>query len=177
MTENEIDIYSLKTICKLSKASCDNFSEAAAVCLTYNKHKQGVSFSINGDLEGIFRLSWNEVTEQIFASRDDSDYTAENGAYCLAMLIIQHKTEYNVVKQARKKTGFDYYLAKKEAELPFQSNDARLEVSGILKGTNGQINQRLKKKIEQTKQSDNQKTPAFAIVVEFSNPTSKVAKR
>jgi len=117
MKRDEIDIYSLKTICKLTKASCDNFSEAAAVCLEYNKHTQGVSFSINGDLEGTFRLSWGEVTEQMFASRDDYDYTAENGAYCLAMLIIQHKTEYNVVKQARKRTGFDYYLAKKEAEL------------------------------------------------------------
>ncbi len=177
MIENEIDIYSLKTICKLTKATCENFSEAAAVCLEYNKHKQGVSFSINGDLEGIFQLSWCEVTEQMFASKDDYIYTAEHGAYCLAMLIIQHKTEYNVVRQARRRTGFDYYLAKKEAELPFQSNDARLEVSGILKGTNGQINQRLNEKIEQTKQSDSHKTPAFAIVVEFNNPTSKVAKR
>ena len=61
-------------------------------------------------------------------------------------------------------------------DFPFQET-ARLEVSGILKGTKSQINQRLKEKLEQTEKSDNLKLPAFVIIAEFSAPLVKIKKR
>lgn len=43
--------------------------------------------------------------------------------------------------------SFDYWLGQKEDDIPFEDK-ARLEVSGILKGTTAQINRRLKEKME-----------------------------
>ncbi len=183
MIEKDINIYSLKNISLLSKITCDNFSECAAVCLDDQNHKQGVSFSINGALKGNFRLYWYKVTKQMKNSRNDFIYTTENGAYCLAMLIIQHLTKYKVIKQAKRKTGFDYYLAQKSTlfsntNIVFNNEVARLEVSGILKAKNNSvINIRLKTKIEQTRQSDHMNIPAYAIVIEFSSPLAKIAKK
>ena len=51
------------------------------------------------------------------------------------------------------------------------------KVSGILKGTKGQINKRLKDKIEQTQKSDKLGLPAYIVIVEFSRPLVKIVKR
>ena len=81
-----------------------------------------------------------------------------------------------MIRRSPKKTGFDYWLGNKKDDYPFQDK-ARLEVSGILKGNNSIINQRLKEKKKQTMISDSLKLPAYIIVVEFSNPLCKTAKR
>jgi hypothetical protein len=51
---------------------------------------------------------------------------------------------------------------------------ARLEVSGIRKGSRSQINARVKQKTYQTLASDAQGLPAYIIVVEFSRPISVI---
>lgn len=53
----------------------------------------------------------------------------------------------------------------------------RLEISGILKGTEGQINQRIKQKAERIRASDDLNIGAIILVVEFSNPKAKVCQR
>jgi hypothetical protein len=108
-------------------------------------------------------------------SRSDMAYTVESGAYCLAMLVIQRLTDLKVIKQSQKGTDFDYWLGKND-ELGMQKM-ARLEVSGILKGTKAQLNQRWREKIEQTRKSDNLEIPAYIVVVEFSQPVVKIKKR
>jgi hypothetical protein len=60
--------------------------------------------------------------------------------------------------------------------LPFQRM-ARLEVSGIRKGSRSQINARVKQKTEQTRASDAEGLPAYIIVVEFSRPISTVSAK
>jgi hypothetical protein len=60
--------------------------------------------------------------------------------------------------------------------LPFQRM-ARLEVSGIRKGSQGQINARIKQKTEQSRASDAGGLPAYIIVVEFSRPISIVSAK
>ena len=54
---------------------------------------------------------------------------------------------------------------------------ARLEVSGIFKGSSSQIGSKLKTKLEQTKASDDTKLPAYAAIVEFGSPEIRVSKR
>ena len=172
-----IDVYDLKHISYLSAAKCEDFSEAAAVCLDYHQHSQEVLLSLNiGTKHKQFKLIWKEVTQKIRDSRNDMDYTVESGAYCLAMLVIQRLTDYMVIKQSKKGTGFDYWIGKTPIDTSFQE-EARLEVSGILKGTKGRINQRLKEKVAQTNKSDNMGLPAFIVVVEFSNPTIKIIQK
>ena len=176
MNIQTIDVYALKNISYLSPIKCADFSEAAAVCLDNQNHKQNVMLTVEGDLEAQFQLTWEEVTQQIKDSRNDMDYSVENGAYCLAMLVIERLTDYKVVKQSKKRTGFDYWLGNKKEALGIQQQ-ARLEVSGILKGTIGQINQRMREKIKQTQKSDNLNIPAYIVVVEFSRPLLKITKR
>jgi len=90
--------------------------------------------------------------------------------------MVQALTNLKVIRRSPKETGFDYWLGKKDDNFPFQEK-ARLEVSGILKGSISQINQRLKEKMEQTKQSDDLNLPAYVIIVEFSTPICKIAIR
>ena len=175
MAIETIDVYTLHRKSNLSKIRCADFSEAAAVCLDYHTHNQRKRLVIEGDLEGQFELLWKESTQQILNSRKDMADTVEGGAYCLAMLVIEKMTELKVIKQSQKGTGFDYWMGEKPS-LGFQ-DQVRLEVSGILSGTTGQINQRLKEKMEQTKKSDNLNIPAFVVVVEFSKPIVKIKKR
>ncbi len=170
-----IDVYNLRNVSRLSTVRCSDFSEAAAVCLDFHGHELGKLLSVEGDLQGQFELVWTEVTQQMKDSRSDMDYTVESGAYCLAMLIVEKLTNLKVTRQSQKRTGFDYWLGA-EDEVAMQKK-ARLEVSGILKGSKGQINQRLKEKVEQTKKSDNLNLPAYVVVVEFSQPLIKIRKR
>lgn len=149
MQVESIAIGDLQKNCYLSAVRCADFSEATAVCLDANGHKSGKKLIIEGDLKGQFELVWTEPTQQMKDSRSDMDYTVESGAYCLAMLVIEKLTNLKVTKQSQKRTGFDYWLG--DAQDLGMQGQARLEVSGILKGTAGQINQRLKEKVEQTK--------------------------
>lgn len=170
-----INVYSLQNVSQLSATRCADFSEAAAVCLDSHAHLPGKLLTVEGDLKGQFELIWTNVTQQMRDSRSDMEYTVESGAYCLAMLVIEKLTNLQVVKQSQKRTGFDYWIGNNKDMI--MQNKARLEVSGILKGSKGQINQRLKEKAEQTKKSDNLNLPAFVVVVEFSQPLIKIRKR
>ena len=172
-----LDVYSLKEMDSyLTREVCDFFSQAAAVCLDNQNHSPGVTFKVEGDLSAEFQLFWPEVTQQMRDSWADMAESAEDGACCLAILIIQKLTEYFVIKRSRKKTGFDYWLGNKDGQYPFQDK-ARLEISGILRGTLSQINYRVKEKIKQTRQSNHLNIPAYIVVIEFSLPKSQVAKR
>ena len=58
------------------------------------------------------------------------------------------------------------------------TNQTRLEVSGILDAQYpSRIVQRVKEKMEQTKQSDYSALPAYVIVVEFGRPVVYMVKR
>ena len=91
------------------------------------------------------------------------------------MLVVHQLANLKVVKQSQKGTGFDFWLANEKYE-GFKVS-ARLEVSGILKGSPTQIKQRMKEKMEQTKKSDQMQLPAYVVIVEFSQPHLKIVKR
>ncbi|MEM9885410.1 MAG: hypothetical protein AAF849_05915 [Bacteroidota bacterium] len=169
-----IDVFSLADTSELSPIRCADLSEAASVCLDRH-HEKGQKITIEGDLTGDFELLWKEVTQQIRDSRNDMDYAVESGAYCLAILVIERLTNYKVVKQSQKRTGFDYWMGRENEE--GLQEQARLEVSGILKGSKGMVNKRMIEKIRQTQKSDNMNIPAYIVVVEFSKPMIKIRKR
>lgn len=149
----QINVFNLNEASQLSAIRCADLSEAASVCLDNQGHVSGKEIKIEGDLEGQFKLVWKEVTDQMRRSRNDLEDAVEGGAYCLAMLVIEKLTSLKVTKQSKKRTGFDYWLG--EGNENGVQGLARLEVSGILRGTRGQINQRIKEKMRQTQKSDN----------------------
>ncbi len=150
-------------------------AEAGVVCFERKSHTRGVKLKVKGMTSVTFLVYWDhELTEQITASWDD-DEMVEYGACAVAILLILKLTPYTVVRRARKGEGVDYWLGFKDTAYPFQES-ARLEVSGILEGKNSTITARVKTKKEQTRPTD-RATPAYIIVVEFSNPLSHVEEK
>ena len=69
-----------------------------------------------------------------------------------------------------------FWLGSKNFQAPYLQKKARLEVSGILCGTDGVINSRIKLKLKQTERSDGT-LPAYIVVVEFGYPKAKVVEK
>ncbi len=170
-----IYIHDLVRCSQLSWVRCADFSEAAAVCLDFHEHQPDLELTVGGDLQGTFKLTWEKITQKIKNSRHDMVATVESGAYCMAMLVIEKLTGFQVIRQSQRRTGFDYWLGNPD-NMGFQSL-ARLEVSGILDGNDAQINQRLREKVQQTKKSDKLNLLAYVVVVEFSQPIIKIKTR
>ena len=115
-------------------------AEAGAICLSEQGHQPGVALKVEGSFSEAFVLLWPQVTEQMRRCWNDQDYTTEQGAYSVALLLIQRLTSFTVVERSRRGTGFDYWLGNVSdlAELPFEKY-ARLEVSGIRRGNRRQV--------------------------------------
>ncbi len=153
-------------------------AEAGAICLTDEAHQPGVTLKVEGEFSATFKLDWQPVTEQTRRCWNDEEYTTEQAAYGIAFLLILQLTNLTVIERSRKGTGFDYWLGSQNSAttLSFERM-ARLEVSGIRKGNQSQINTRVKLKTEQTRASDAQGLPAYIIVVEFSRPISIISAK
>lgn len=162
--------------------------QAAIVCLEESNHASGVALAVDGDLQADPEVYWDPLPnpEQVRHSWDPDDAT-EQGACALAVLLIDKFTDYTIVERAAKRlgsrrgSGFDYWLDHKDS-LQSQPSDlqlfgARLEVSGVRKGSRADVVARSKQKVNQTKQSDFLNIPAYVVVVEFSAPQSTVIRR
>jgi hypothetical protein len=106
---------------------------------------------------------------------NDLQEATENGAYGIALLLVCSRLGFTVIERSRKGTGFDYWLGDEET-LPFQ-NKARLEVPGILCGSQSQIAARIREKRQQLRRSDQGRLPGYIVVVEFSYPHAAVTQR
>ncbi|OQX26498.1 MAG: hypothetical protein BWK80_10175 [Desulfobacteraceae bacterium IS3] len=153
-------------------------AEAAAVCFEDQNHSGGVRLEVDGTFKAEYSVYWEKVTKQMRSCWNDLEVTTEQAAYGVAFLLITDLTDYTIIHRSRKGTGFDYWLGKEgdKDELPFQ-NTARLEVSGIRKGNQSLIKTRVKDKLNQVCRSDDLRLPAYIVIVEFSNPLSKVIKK
>jgi hypothetical protein len=176
MQIHEINLYDLKNHTLISPIRCDTFAEAAAVCLHQLQHPQGVTVKIEGTVTAQFELVWEQANAVQQNSFYDLDEATENGAYCLAIWVIEKLTPHHVVRKAPKGTGVDFWLYDKN-NLEATQPTARLEVSGILEGTKKQIQARLRTKEKQSQQSDDLGIPVYIIIVEFSTPFIKIKQR
>jgi hypothetical protein len=153
-------------------------AEAAAVCLENQGHEEPVRLAVRKIDRPQYDLRWPAITETIRRAYEDLERATELGAYGVAILLVKDQTGLTAIRQSKKGTGFDYWLGPNRADdqLPFQ-DAARLEVSGILSGTDAQFLTRMKQKLKQTEASDSSGLPAYACVVEFSRPQAEVAKQ
>lgn len=167
-----------KGIPALTEALGRVHAEAAAVCLEDRKHPNSVELIVRRIEDRDHVLQWSGITEQMRRAYNDMERATELGAYGVAILLVRDLTGLTVIRQSRKGTGFDYWLGKDDGAnaLVFQDT-ARLEVSGILSGTESQFTTRLKQKLKQTEASDGTRLPAYAVVVEFGRPQAEVGKR
>ena len=177
MTNNILNLADLsKGLPGVSPALGMAHLEACLVCLDDQKHYSGITLNLEGDFKAQFDLNWDiEVTHQMRHSWNDAEVTTEWGAYAIAFLLIEHLTDFTVIRKSRKGTGFDYWLGNKDDQFPFKDK-ARLEVSGIRKAQkDSMIKVRANEKrirVQLTKHP----LPAYVIVVEFSKPIAYTVK-
>ena len=150
-------------------------AQSAVLCLEGQGHKSGARLTVPGSFNTAFRLLWSmDVTEAMRRYWNDPDETAEQGAYALALLMLRSLARLTVLERARKGTGFDWWLASEDNLFQVA---ARLEVSGIMRGSARRINGRLKERMAQTERSDPSGLTAFVAVVEFGRPAARVVRR
>ena len=167
-------------------------AEAGAVCLETNRHQPGVQLVVRGHANNRYQLTWPLAVAQAALGWNDPDEAVEDGATGIAVLLANRETGYWAIARSWKDTGFDYLLGDadtlniSEAERSVRSQWAkvlgdtalvprgRLEVSGILNGSDSRVRARANQKLEQTESSDHWGIPAYVIVVEFGRPLAEV---
>jgi hypothetical protein len=154
----------------LSIVSGQHLYESCVVCLSRSNHKYvGTTLGVYGDSKIDCTITWDNIFDnQLDRTWGDQFYATEHGAVCIAILLALKLTKYTIIEKSARKNGFDYWLGEK-GDILFQKK-ARLEISGIFKGTEKEVNTRYKVKVKQTNQSDSLNLPAYIGIVEFSNP-------
>jgi hypothetical protein len=147
-------------------------AQAVVVCLENQGHASGAQLLVDGTFKRRAVLDWSLVlTEAMRRYWNDLEEAVEQGASGLAMLLMRCLTGYTVIERSRRGTGFDWWLGDKD-DL-FQAK-ARLEVSGILRGSPKRISSRLSARKKQARRSEHSLLPAYVVVVEFSAPRARV---
>ena len=150
----------------LTKAIADSYTEAARVCLDRH-HSPPTDFCLHkGDasLEAITQWSLTDKrTRRAWSNETDA---TENGAYALALAAVDLMDDMVAVHRAETKTGADYYISPKDSESDDLEDCFRLEVSGVDRGPEGTVVQRLREKLGQAARG-NSNLPAVASVVGF----------
>ena len=148
-------------------------AQAAAVCLENQQHAPGVSMSVDGDYRQVFEVEWKPATEQARRSWSDLQDATEDGACGIAAILVEELAGYTVFKRSWKGTGFDYWLSPKGLERLLFQEQARLEVSGILNGSEADVSRRLREKKAQIEKFEI-RLPGFVVIVEFGSPRCRI---
>ena len=152
-------------------------AEAASVCLEDQGHSSPTPMVISGEVTGSATVEWDPTSNQIRRCWNNDDEATEYGACAIASLLAPQLSGLQVVERAKKGRGFDYWLGPADdSDWPFQSR-ARLEVSGIRVGAKSAIATRVREKLRQVERFGVTLLPALVVVVESSEPESRVAKR
>ena len=115
------------------------------------------------------------VTDQVRRTWADLREATEKGAEGIAILLIKEETAYTTIERAAIGTRIDRWLGYQSDE-PYFQRKARLEITGILRGDEGDVRKRLREKMGRLTWATSQ-LPAFVVVVEFSRPLAEVGKK
>ncbi|MGG6263783.1 hypothetical protein ACQ4M3_17805 [Leptolyngbya sp. AN03gr2] len=153
-------------------------AEAAAFCLEDQGHQNCVLLQIDGIQSSEIELHWTAIDDTIRRFQADQEVTTEYGAYGIAALVMPFLTGLTVIERSikGKSFGFDFWLGSiADSESLFQRK-ARLEVSGIRRGTETMLQSRVKMKLKQITPSD-PVAPEYVSIVEFSTPRSRIVEK
>ena len=150
-----------------------NLYENSIVALHNSGHPSTVELRMEGLRTEPFLLVWDdECSDQLLRTYADEQSVTERSAIAVSAMLALHTTSYTVIERSRKGTGFDYMLG--DSLDPLFTPKARLEVSGIMRETEGNtLAMRFQQKMSQTDKSDDTRLPAYVSIVEFSTPKAK----
>ena len=151
--------------------------EAAAVCLVSQQHSPSTAMATRTGARSLtVTLDWAPLVPGAEAAWADETFATEQGAYGIAILLLEETQDLLPMERARKGTGFDYWLGREGGEGALFQNRTRLEVSGLRHGSRAQTTQRLNRKLDQM-QRTHRSLPGYAVVVEFGQPFTAVGRR
>jgi hypothetical protein len=153
----------------------NSLAEAGSVSLHSHNHPQSTPLKIQGSITAEETIWWDPPNQQTLNCWNDPDEATEFGATGIAILLVKKYHKYKVIQRSRKGTGFDYWLGKSN-HINFKDK-ARLEVSGINKGSDNEIRRRVELKLNQIDQSKGLMLPGLVVVVEFSNPLADMREK
>jgi hypothetical protein len=159
----------------LTRSAGQDLADAAAVCFEECGHRQPTPLNVTGWKTRQYQVAYPTVTAQKRRTYKDQREATEKGACAVAISVVQDLAGFAVLERSWQGTGVDYWLGAEDPH-PFQKK-ARLEVSGILRGSENDMKRRVKEKCPQTEQSDHTRLEAFVAVVEFGHPMARVVKR
>ena len=149
----------------VSVAVCEAFSEAAEVCLARHHEPPSTSLQVAcAGKESLRSLKWSPpdgTAQRSWGNRDDA---TRDGAYVVALAIVERELGMVALSRADTRTGADYYVGRPES--PYLEEAFRLEVSGVDEGGVADIRRRLRIKEDQAARGDSF-LPAYASVVGF----------
>ena len=149
----------------LTKALGDTYTEAARVCLDRH-HESPVTIVILGGATLETMAKWLRCNDrEKGAWANETDATAA-GAYGVALAAIEVFEEMVAVRRAETRTGADYYIAPRGSKVDDLESCFRLEVSGVDRGEEILVRQRLNQKVQQARRGESN-LPALAAVVGF----------
>jgi hypothetical protein len=153
-------------------------AEAAAVCLDDQEHPQTVALQIDGIQSCVIDLQWNTIDDTIRRFNADQEIATEYGAYGIVALILPYLTRFTIVERSikGKSFGFDFWLGSIDDPNTLFQRKARLEVSGIRRGSETMIQSRVNMKLKQITPSD-AVAPGYVAVVEFGTPNARIIEK
>jgi hypothetical protein len=153
------------------------FAEAASYCLHVHKHSNPVQLHLSGDLSAKGTLVWGSISEAHRRTHGDLQEAVEFGACAIAIIVAVQVSGLSGVERSVKGTGIDFWLVKNSDERGIFQRAARLEASGILRGSETAIRARVKQKLAQTNPTDKAGLPAYVAVVEFGSPEARFLEK
>jgi len=142
--------------------------EAAQVCLDRHHPPPKVTFKLedNANVQ-LVAVSWTATSSSLKSAWANKDDTTEAAAYCLALGAIEQSRGLVAVSRAETRTGADYYLSPSGSLSQDLEAAIRIEISGMDRGTDGEIQARLSSKVNQAAKGKSN-LPAIASVVGFA---------
>ena len=133
----------------LTKAIADSYSEAASVCLDRH-HKSPSSFDLEKDGSRLVAsVEWQSPDAHTWHAWANETDATEAGAYACVLAAVELVDGLVAVRRAETMTGADYYVAPANNAPEDLEDCLRLEVSGVDRGPETAIRQRLRAKLYQ----------------------------
>lgn len=143
-----------------------SYTEAARVCLDRH-HVSPVEIVIQAPAERHQTVAqWQRTDGRIQGAWANEIDATEFGAYGIALAAIELVEGMVAVRRAETGTGADYYVAPPGATIDDLEACYRLEISGIDRGDDYSVSQRLQQKVQQAVDGASN-LPALAAVVGF----------
>ena len=158
----------------LTKAVADSYSEAACVCLARH-HRPPTDFDLDrsGTRTGATAV-WQPPDARTRGAWANETDATEAGAYACVLAAVELTDGLVAVRRAETRTGVDYYVAPHDASADDLEDCLRLEVSGVDRGLEQVVRQRLSDKLRQAA-AGNSNLPALVGVVGFKSRLIAVA--